>query len=433
MSITETVPCGKVYQQLRQVFPGGVNSPFRAFDLVGGTPRVLVRGEGCRVWDTEGREYIDLCCAWGPLVLGHAHPKVTQAVTEAAKSGAIFGAPNPWELEMARLVQRAMPSLEMLRFVNSGAEAVMSAVRVARGFTQREKIVKFEGCYHGHVACLDAVGREADEAGGCLALGAPRSVARDTLLATFNNVDSVAALFRQHPDEVAAVILEPITGSMGVIKPQPDFLQELKGLCHRHGALLIFDEVLTGFRVALGGAQALYDVQPDLTCLGKALGGGLPIGAYGGRGELMEQLSPLGSIYQAGTFCGNPVTMRAGIAALQEYHQPGFYEDLGALSKQLCEGLERLFPDLYAPYLGGMFSVGFGVTQMSHHQDAQKFDTKRFSAFFHALLEEGVYLPPSTFDAACVSSAHTQKDIEEVLRRAAKAWNNGASRRTHPT
>ena len=266
--------------QLRQRIPGGVNSPFRAFDLVGGLPRVLCKGRGSRVWDVDGREYIDLCGAWGPLVLGYCHPDVVAAVKEAAELGVIFGAPNPWELELAELLQECMPTLEKVRFVNSGAEAVMSAVRVARSATRRPKIIKFEGCYHGHVGCLDAVGHEADEAGGSLALGVNPRATDDTLLARFNDASSVAALFSEHPGEIACIIMEPVTGSMGVIPPQPGFLEELQSLCHSNGALLIFDEVLTGFRVALGGAQQLYGITPDLTCLGKALGRRL------GRGRL---------------------------------------------------------------------------------------------------------------------------------------------------
>ncbi|MGE0489752.1 MAG: aspartate aminotransferase family protein [Vulcanimicrobiota bacterium] len=426
MSIPDFISSDKTYTRLSELIPGGVNSPFRSFHLVGGTARVLRRGLGSRVWDVEGREYIDLCGAWGPLVLGHAHPAVIEAASQALLDGAIFGAPTPWELELAELVRRAVPSLEMLRFVNSGAEAVMSALRVARAATGRSKIVKFEGCYHGHVACLDAVGLEAEEAGGSLAMGSSPSLVADTLLAIFNDLTSVEALLTQH--DVAAVIVEPVTGSMGVIPPEPDFLPGLRQLCDQHGALLIFDEVLTGFRVAAGGAQQLYDVRPDLTCLGKALGGGLPVGAYGGRPDLMQRLAPLGPVYQAGTFCGNPVTMRAGIAALTEYLKPGFYQRLDRLGERLCQGLAEIDQRMVVQRVGSMFSVGFGPSRLRDHRDARRLDARLFGQFFHALLAAGIYLPPSTWDAACVSWAHTEADLDEVLERAANAWNAAVQR-----
>ena len=368
----------------------------------------------------DGNEYIDLCGAWGPLVLGHAHPAIVKAVRQAASDGVIFGAPNRYELELAEAVHRCLPSMESLRFVNSGAEAVMSALRVARSVTGRSRVMKFEGCYHGHVGVLDAVGLEAAEHGGSLALGISPRAAEETVIARFNDLDTVAECFRKYPGEIACLITEPITGSMGVIPPRPGFLEGLRELCDEHGALLIFDEVLTGFRVALEGAQGLYGVKPDLTCLGKALGGGLPVGAYGGRRELMERLSPLGPIYQAGTFCGNPVTMRAGLAALELYSEPGFYERLDQLTQRLEEGWRDLEPDLLFQRVGSMFSVGFGVEKLVDHRDAHRLDTDRFSTFFHGLLEEGVYLPPSTWDAAAVSAAHTEAEIDEILERAAK-------------
>lgn len=410
----------QIYDKLCELIPGGVNSPFRAFHLVGGKARVLVRGSGAKVWDADGREYFDLCCGWGPLVLGHSHPAVTQAVKEAVEDGALFGAPTPWELELAEALRQFLPSLEMMRFVNSGAEAVMSALRVARAATGRAKIIKFEGCYHGHVAPLDAAGAEAQEAGGPIPLGTTLAVVADTLLATFGDLDSVRTLFEDHPGEIACVILEPVTGSMGVIPATLEFLKGLEQMCHSAGALVIHDEVLTGFRVGAGGAQTLSGLRPDLTCLGKAVAGGLPIGVYGGRAELMRQVAPLGPVYQAGTFCGNPITVRAGVAALREYARAGFYEELGAKTEKLCEGLRQLFPDAYVPAVGGMFGFGFGVSMLRDHRDAQGLDSEKFARFFHLALEEGVYFPPSTFDAASLSQAHSETDLEEILLRMAR-------------
>lgn len=406
-----------IYDQLCGLIPGGVNSPFRAFHLVGGKARVLVRGKGSRVWDADGKEYLDLCCGWGPLVLGHSHPAVTQAATEALADGALFGAPTPWELELATALQSFLPSLEMMRFVNSGAEAVMSALRVARAATGRPKIVKFEGCYHGHVAPLDAAGLEAEEAGGPVALGTTPAVVADTLLATFGDLDSVRTLFEQNPEQIACVILEPVTGSMGVIAASLEFLKGVEKISHQHGALVIHDEVLTGFRVALGGAQTVSGLRPDLTCLGKAVAGGLPIGVYGGRADLMRRVAPVGPVYQAGTFCGNPVTVRAGIATMREYAKPGFFEELTSKTELLCQGLRKLFPQAHIPAVGGMFGFGFGVSQLRDHRDAQGLDSEKFARFFHLALKEGVYFPPSTFDAAGLSQAHSEGDIEEIFNR----------------
>lgn len=410
----------ELYDSLCAIIPGGVNSPFRAFHLVGGKARVLVRGEGSRIWDADGKEYIDFCCGWGPLVLGHCHPSVVRAVTKALADGAIFGASTPWELELAQRVQGFLPSMEMMRFVNSGAEAVMSALRVARAFTKRPKIIKFEGCYHGHVAPLDAAGIEAEEAGGPVALGTTLATVADTLLARYGDFASLEKLFAENSGEIACLILEPVTGSMGVIEAERDFLEKAQQLCKAEGALIIYDEVLTGFRVAGGGAQGRLGLKPDLTCLGKALGGGLAVGAYGGRADLMSLVAPLGPVYQAGTFCGNPLTVRAGIAALNEYARPGFYEELSQRTQFFCAGLKELFPQSLVVSVGGMFGFGFGVSQLRDHQDAVKLDTNTFARFFHAALAEGVYFPPSTFDAAALSIAHSQEDIEESLARLKK-------------
>ena len=401
-----------LFHELQEIIPGGVNSPFRSFTQVGGTPPVLARGQGSRVWDTDGREYLDLLCAWGPLVLGHSHPLIVNAVREALEDGTIFGAPTAWELELARLVRRCYPSMEKVRFVNSGAEAVASALRVARAATGRSRILKFEGNYHGHVECLDAAGEEARELGGPLALGASPALAAETLVARTNDLASVEALPLK---EVAAIIVEPVTGSMGVIEPAPGFLDGLKQLARKHGCLLIFDEVLCGFRVALGGAQERFGVTPDLTCLGKALAGGLAVGAFGGSRALMDLLAPVGTVYQAGTFCGNPLTVRAGIAALTAYSQPGFYAHLEALTDRLA-GLRGL--GVTYQKSGSMFSLGFGVEEIRDDRDTARLDKERYARFFHAMLDQGIYLPPSTGDAACVCSAHTLEEMDRVVAAA---------------
>ena len=415
------------FRTLKTLIPGGVNSPFRAFGQVGGTPPILVRGQGSRVWDLEGREYLDLVCGWGPLLMGHCHPQIMEAVREAAADGTLFGASTTWELELARRVREAFPSVEMVRFVNSGAEAVNSALRVARSALRRPRILKFEGCYHGHVECLDAAGLEADLAGGPLPLGASPGAAAETLIARFNDVDSAARLLSEHPGEVAAILVEPVTGSMGVIPPEPGFLEGLRELCDRQGVLLIFDEVLTGFRVARGGAQERYGVRADLTCLGKALSGGLPMGAYGGRADLMQQVAPVGPVYQAGTYCGNPVSVRAAVAALDLAATPGLYQGLAALSRRLGEGLSRL-PGLRGQAVGSMFSIGFGPRRLVDHRDAQGLDTEAFAAFFHGMLDRGIYLPPSTFDAACLSAVHTEEEVDRVLEAAGQVTAGGLER-----
>lgn len=407
----------EIFDALCRLIPGGVNSPFRAFHLVGGKARVMVRGRGCRVWDADGREYIDFCCGWGPLVLGHGHPAITQAVTEALQDGALLGAPTSWELELARKLQEFLPSLEMMRFVNSGAEAVMSALRVARAATRRPKIIKFEGCYHGHVAALDAAGREAEEAGGAIALGTTPSVVADTLLATFGDLSSVQRLFESFPKQIACVILEPVTGSMGVVEADRAFLQNLHELCRTHGALVIYDEVLTGFRVAAGGAQNLVGIQPDLTCLGKAVAAGLPIGVYGGRADLMKRVAPLGPVYQAGTFCGNPLTVRAALAALREYAHPELWSELSDKTQFFGQGLRELFPEALVTTVGGMFGISFGTSRLRDHHDALRLDSDMFARFFHGALAEGVYFPPSTHDAAALSTAHSWDDLREALEK----------------
>lgn len=406
-----------IFSQLRQVIPGGVNSPFRAFGQVGGFPPVITKGVGAYVYDVDDNVYLDLVCGWGPLLMGHSHPHVVAAVQEAAKYGTLFGASTTWELQLANMVRSAFPSIEMIRFVNSGAEAVNSALRVARSARNRARILKFEGCYHGHVECLDASGLEAEEAGGPLALGASPGAAAETVIARYNDLESVKKVIEAYPEEIAAILLEPVTGSMGVIPPAPGFLQGLRDICDDTGILLIFDEVLTGFRVARGGAQERYGVKADLTCLGKAISGGLAMGAYGGKAELMQRVSPTGPIYQAGTYCGNPISVRGAIASLELAFEPGLYERLETLSQRLVDGFKQI-PGLMAQNVGSMFSIGFGPAKLVDHTDAAKLDTKKFAEFFHAMLQRRIYWPPSTFDAACISGVHTEAEIDTVIAAA---------------
>jgi len=420
MSSLQTLNNEHTYQQLCRRIPGGVNSPFRAFQAVGGTPPILCRGEGSRVWDIEGKEYVDFCCAWGPLMLGHSHPTLKAALHQAIEEGCVFGASTPWELDFAEAISQAYPSMQMLRLVNSGAEAVASALRVARGVTRRPRILKFEGCYHGHVECLDSVGIEAEELGGALALGASPASAQETLIAEFNNLESVSDLLQSCGSEIAAIIVEPIPGSMTVVRPEPEFLSGLRTLCDQHQVLLIFDEVLSGCRVALGGAQEIFGIQPDLTCLGKALAGGMPIGAYGGKREFMEQVAPLGPIYQAGTFCGNPLTVRCGLANLQYLGQPNRYSQLAALTEDLCGRLRGLDPQLQVVAYPGMFGLYFAPQPVTSHRQLASVDQPRFAKLFHHLLQGGFYLPPSCLDAAGLSLVHTSQEIEEFVTLLAK-------------
>lgn len=416
----DTFDNARWFEALNQRIPGGVNSPFRGFQGVGGTPRVMKRGLGPRVWDVEGREYLDFCCAWGPLMLGHAHPALQQAAMEALSEGCVFGASTPWEWEFAEAIRQAYPALEQVRLVNSGAEAVGSALRLARGATGRARILKFEGCYHGHVECLDAAGEEARRAGGPLVLGASPGSVSETLVATFNDLKSVELLLQRYPQEVAAIIVEPIPGSMGVVRPKDDFLPGLRKLCDAFGALLIFDEVLSGCRVARGGAQELFQIQPDITCLGKALAGGLPVGAFGGSAALMSHLAPLGHVYQAGTFCGNPLTVRCGIANLQALSQPGCYQKLAQETEWLAENLRSLHPDLQVVAYPGMFALYFSPKPISCHHDLDRVDLERFAPFYHALLDQGIYLPPSCLDAAGLGMSHTRTDLEYFVQAARK-------------
>jgi glutamate-1-semialdehyde 2,1-aminomutase len=413
----------EVFQRSLRYLAGGVDSPVRAFRAVGGEPVVIARGEGPYVYDVDGNRYIDYVCSWGPLILGHAHPSVVEAVRRAAERGTTYGAPTEAEAELAQIIVEAVQSIELLRFVNSGTEATMSALRLARAFTGRDKIVKFEGCYHGHAdGLLVQAGSGVATFGLPDSPGVPASYAQETLVARYNDVASVEGLFDRHGDAIAAVIVEPVAGNMGVVPPQPGFLKALREITHRTGALLVFDEVITGFRVAYGGAQSLYGVTPDLTCLGKIIGGGLPVGAYGGRREVMEMLAPNGPVYQAGTLSGNPLAMAAGVATLRELQSPGFYERLDALSAKLVESVARAAKSagvsLWLNRVGSMRTPFFVDAPVTDYASARRSDTKLYARFFHAMLERGVYLAPSQFEAVFMSSAHTEREIADTVAAA---------------
>ena len=406
--------------------PGGVNSPVRSFGVVGGTPPFIVSGGGARIRDADGNDYLDLVGSWGPLILGHAHPAVVGAVQEAAARGTSFGAPTEAEVQLAELTTGAVPSMEMVRLVSSGTEAVMSAVRVARAFTGRDKLIKFNGCYHGHAdGLLVKAGSGAAAHGVPTSAGVPASYAAETLVAEYNRLETVQLLLDAYPGGVAAIIVEPVAGNMGVVPPAPGFLAGLRRLADAHGALLIFDEVITGFRVAYGGAQALYGVTPDLTCLGKVLGGGLPMAAYGGRRDLMQLVSPLGPVYQAGTLSGNPLAVAAGIACLTELRRPGAYETLEGLGALMEDGLREAGRKAGVPLtvnrVGSMLTAFFALGPVDTWAHVVAADTTAYARFFHAMLSRGVYLPPSPFEAAFISLAHTPADVQRMVELAAEA------------
>ncbi|HEY9784571.1 MAG TPA: glutamate-1-semialdehyde 2,1-aminomutase [Candidatus Obscuribacterales bacterium] len=408
--------------EIAAIIPGGVDSPFRSFHEVGGHTIFFEKARGSRLIDLDGNEYIDYLGAWGPAILGHCPEKVVEACKKAIENGSVFGAPHLFELELAQLVIDAFPSLDSIRFVNSGTEAVMSALRLARGFTGRDIVIMFEGCYHGH---SDVV---LSSTGHCSSTGIPEVTAQKTVLARFNSVTSVEECISKYKGQIAAIIVEPVAGSMGVIPPAPGFLDCLRKLSTDNDILLIFDEVLTGLRIALGGAQSLYGVRPDLTCFGKALGGGMPIGAYGGRREIMDHLQPLGQVYQAGTFSGNPVTMAGGIEIVKLLADDQIYERLEKRSRQLFEGVGELIQKQGLPVqlqrVGSMFSIIFAERPVRNYQDSLLIDNKRFAQFFHHLLDNGIYLPPSAVDAACLSEAHSEEEIEftvEMMKRALAA------------
>jgi len=417
----------RLFNHAQLTIPGGVNSPVRAFKSVGGTPLFFQRGKGALVWDADGNSYIDYVGSWGPLICGHAHPDVIKAVQQAAERGLSFGAPTEAEVDMADLLRRLMPSLEQVRLVSSGTEATMSAIRLARGFTGRSRIIKFEGCYHGHAdSLLVKAGSGALTFGQPSSAGVPAETAAHTLVLDYNDATGVEAAFAREGSEIAAVIVEPVAGNMNLVPPQPGFLEMLRELCTRHGAVLIFDEVMTGFRVALGGAQALYGIKPDLTTLGKIIGGGLPVGAFGGRRDIMQCLAPVGPVYQAGTLSGNPVAVAAGLATLQLIQAPGFHDRLAATTHQLCSGLAEAAQARRIPFsarnVGGMFGLFFRETPPSTYAEVMQCDKDAFNRFFHAMLAEGIYLAPSAYEAGFVSTAHGPAEIERTLKAAAKIF-----------
>jgi len=418
----------QLFEKSQSLIPGGVNSPVRAFRSVGGTPVFFKRGAGSRLWDEDGKEYIDYVGSWGPMILGHAHPEVIAAVQQTAVNSLSFGAPTALELEMAELVTRLVPSMEQIRLVSSGTEATMSAIRLARGFTGRSKIVKFEGCYHGHAdALLVKAGSGALTFGQPSSAGVPPEVAAHTLTLPYNDNAAVEHLFDRIGSEIACVIVEPVVGNMNLIVPQNNFLQTLRDQCTKHGAVLIFDEVMTGFRVALGGAQQLYGIKPDLTTLGKVIGGGLPVGAFGGRRDIMACLAPLGPVYQAGTLSGNPVAVAAGLATLKLIQAPGFHDRLAAMTLRLVKGLaasaKKAGIAFSAQSVGGMFGIYFSANVPASFDEVMQSDKEAFNHFFHDMLDAGVYLAPSAFEAGFVSVAHTEADIDATLKIAEGIFN----------
>ncbi|MFL9609558.1 glutamate-1-semialdehyde 2,1-aminomutase [Methylobacillus sp. Pita2] len=418
----------QLFEQSQTLIPGGVNSPVRAFGSVGGTPVFFKRGLGSRLWDEDGKEYIDYVGSWGPMILGHAQPDVVAAVQAAAANSLSFGAPTALELEMAQLITQLVPSMEQVRLVSSGTEATMSAIRLARGFTSRSKILKFEGCYHGHAdSLLVKAGSGALTFGQPSSAGVPPELAAHTLTLPYNDVQALEQLFEELGKEIACVILEPVAGNMNLVRPTPEFLAALRSLCTQSGTLLIFDEVMTGFRVALGGAQQLFGIKPDLTTLGKVIGGGLPVGAFGGRADVMAFLAPLGPVYQAGTLSGNPVAVAAGLATLKQLQRPGFHEALSAKTRQLTDGLAQAARDagvtFSAQSVGGMFGVYFSAECPSSFAEVMQADKHAFNRFFHGMLEEGVYLAPSAFEAGFVSIAHSEADINQTIAAAESVFS----------
>ena len=418
-----------LFSRAQSFIPGGVNSPVRAFKGVGGTPVFIQKAQGAYIYDTNGKQYVDYVGSWGPMILGHNHPSILNAVLKAAENGLSFGAPTPSEIDLAELVCNIIPSIEMVRMVSSGTEATMTAIRLARGYTGRDKILKFEGCYHGHSdSLLVKAGSGALTLGQPSSPGVPEDFAKYTLTAEYNNLDSVKALFEQYPDSISCVIIEPVAGNMNCVPPKSGFLQGIRELCDKYGALFIIDEVMTGFRVALAGAQSYYGVTPDLTTLGKVIGGGMPVGAVGGKKAIMEYLAPTGPVYQAGTLSGNPIAMAAGLACLNELKKPGNEQQLVIKTEKLCLGLKSLAEKHHVPfvvnYVGGMFGIFFTEKQeITSYAEVMKCDTEKFKIFFHKMLEQGIYLAPSAFEAGFMSLAHTDEDIERTLSAADIAFS----------
>lgn len=428
LSPTQPNAAAKLFERAQKVIPGGVNSPVRAFGSVGGTPRFISQASGAYIHDTENNKYIDYVGSWGPMLLGHAHPEVIAAVQVAAEYGLSFGAPTELEVQMAELICSIVPSIESVRMCSSGTEATMSAIRLARGFTGRDDILKFEGCYHGHSdALLVKAGSGALTLGVPSSPGIPADFAKHTLTLPFNDEAAVRALFAERGDSLACIIVEPIAGNMNFVEPLPGYLETLRELCTKHGTVLIFDEVMTGFRVALGGAQQLYNVLPDITTLGKVIGGGMPVGAFGGKREIMQQIAPVGPIYQAGTLSGNPIAMSAGIKTLQLLQAPGFHDELHAKTGRLLEGLKAAADDAGVPFCvshaGGMFGFFFSqADKVTCFDDVMACNIDHFKHFFHHMLDAGVYLAPSAYEAGFSSAAHSDEDITQTIKAATSAF-----------
>ncbi len=413
----------ELFARAKKVIPGGVNSPVRAFGSVGGTPPFIAAGAGAHIWDADGARYTDYVGSWGPLILGHAHPEVVAAVQSAAARGLSFGAPTEGEVELAELLVKLVPSMDQVRLVSSGTEATMSAIRLARGYTGRDAIVKFEGCYHGHAdSLLVKAGSGALTFGNPSSGGVPADVAKHTLVLDYNSVARLEDAFARHGDKIATVIVEPVVGNMNLIAPQPEFLRALRELCSRHGALLIFDEVMTGFRVGLSGAQGLYGIVPDLSTFGKVIGGGMPLGAFGGRAEIMAKIAPQGPVYQAGTLSGNPLSVAAGLATLKLIQAPGFYPALAAKTRRLVDGLAAAAANagvaFSAQAVGGMFGLYFRAAPPGSYAEALQCDREAFNRFFHAMLAAGHYFAPAAFEAGFVSAAHSEADIDATVAAA---------------
>jgi glutamate-1-semialdehyde 2,1-aminomutase len=423
-----TTNSAALFQRAQRCIPGGVNSPVRAFRSVGGTPPFIARGTGSKIWDVDGRSYIDYVGSWGPLILGHADPATVQAVQAAAANGLSFGAPTAGEVELAELLTQLVPGMEMVRLVSSGTEATMSAIRLARGHTGRDTLVKFEGCYHGHSdSLLVKAGSGMLTFGNPSSAGVPADLAQHTLVLDYNNTDTLHDVFANHGDRIAGVIVEPVAGNMNLVAPRAEFLAALRDLCTRYGAVLIFDEVMTGFRVGLGSAQGLYGITPDLSTFGKIVGGGLPLGAFGGRREIMEKIAPLGPVYQAGTLSGNPLSVAAGLATLRQLQAHGFYAALAEKTLMLTEGLtaaaQRQGVRFSAQAIGGMFGLYFAATPPATYAEVMTMDAAAFNHFFHAMLDAGIYLAPSAFEAGFVSAAHTPSDIAATIAAAEKVFS----------
>ncbi len=418
----------QLFDQAQQHIPGGVNSPVRAFAGVGGSPRFIASAEGAYITDADGKQYIDYIGSWGPMILGHNHPAIKQAVLEAVENGLSYGAPTEIEVTMAQKVKSMVPSIDKIRMVSSGTEATMSAIRLARGYTNRNKILKFEGCYHGHAdSLLVKAGSGALTLGVPNSPGIPEDVAQHTLTVSFNDLEQVKEVFAKYGDDIACIIVEPVAGNMNCIIPVEGFLQGLRDICDQYGSVLIFDEVMTGFRVAAGGVQEYFGIKPDLTTLGKVIGGGMPVGAFGGKAEIMDYIAPVGPVYQAGTLSGNPVAMAAGLAALNELSKPGIYETLTASAKMLAEGIKQAAEehnvDVYTNHIGGMFGIFFTKeTSVSSFAQATACDTEKFKRFFHLMLDNGVYLAPSAFEAGFVSTAHDETVIQKTIEAARRSF-----------